>query len=82
MMTINEHNGFSNYDTWSLCLQVNNIKVNYFRYVREMRDYIKLTDDELLEVFKSFNYLDPINFKEVNVKDIRKMILNDIEEHD
>lgn len=83
-----KYNGWTNRDTWLVMLWLNNDEKNYRRLLhivngvgvsKRLRD---LTDIELLEKLKTFNYGDEINWNKVNLTELKEIILEDYEEQE
>lgn len=88
IMENEKYNGWTNRDTWLVMLWLNNDEKNYRRLLhivngigvsKRLRD---LTDIELLEKLKTFNYGDEINWNKVNLTELKEIILEDYEEQE
>ena len=77
-----KYNGWSNRDTFLVVLWLNNDKNNY-RRLEHLKNGIgskkleDLTNIELYEKLKTFNYGDKIDWNNVNVDEIRESILEE-----
>lgn len=77
-----KYNGWTNYDTWLVVLWLNNDESNY-RRLEHLKNGIgskkleDLTNIELYEKLKTFNYGDKINWNNVNIDEIRESILEE-----
>lgn len=76
----NDYNGWSNRDTWLVMLWLNNHYENYQkinRIIKNTNKLEKLSDNELYIELKDFYYGDKINFKNINLDEIRKGLIEE-----
>lgn len=74
-----DYNGWCNRDTWLVLLWLNNNYENYVRITRIINNTNKLQDLSDLELYgelKDFYYGDKINFKNVDIDEVRYGLLN------
>lgn len=74
-----DYNGYCNRDTWLVLLWLNNNYENYVRITRIINNTNKLQDLSDLELYgelKDFYYGDKINFKNVDIDEVRYGLLN------
>jgi hypothetical protein len=66
------YNGWSNYDTWLVVLWLANDYDNYRKTTRLTDD--DLDDLDIMSLENDYYYGDEINFDNVNLEEIKKMI--------
>lgn len=74
-----DYNGWCNRDTWLVLLWLNNNYENYVRITRIINNTNKLQDLSDLELYgelKDFYYGNKINFKNVDIDEVRYGLLN------
>ena len=80
-MDTQEHNGYTNYDTWAVILELDNNRKNYFRLKNSASEYLKLNDQKLvIMIHNNFIIETKINWNNVSVIDIRKFLNEFMEE--
>ncbi len=73
-METDTYNGYKNRDTWLVALWLNNDKKNYNRFNANIERLLNIDDKNLLKELKTYFYNDNIDFKKVNVKEVRTML--------
>ena len=74
-MKTNTYNGYKNRDTWLVALWLNNDEKNYTRFTANLERLLNIDDGKFLKELKTYFYFnDDPNFKNVNLKEIRKML--------
>jgi hypothetical protein len=68
------YNGYKNRDTWLVALWLNNHERNYNRFNANIERLLNIDDKNLLKELKTYFYNDNIDFKKVNVKEVRTML--------
>ena len=75
-----DYNGWCNRDTWLVMLWLNNDYENYQRITRIINNTNNLEDLSDLELYgelKDFNYGDKIDFKRVDIDEIREGLISE-----
>lgn len=73
-----DYNGWCNRDTWLVMLWLENDQTNYEnmgRIVKNTHDLADLTDLMLYGELKDFYYGDKINFKNVDIDEVRTVLV-------
>lgn len=75
-----KYNGWTNRDTWLVNLWLNNDEKNYKRLTNSIKGIgcvklAKCSDLSLINRLKQYYYGDKINWNNVNVSEIREMLL-------
>ena len=74
-----DYNGWCNRDTWLVMLWLNNDYENYqgiTRIINNTNNLQDLSDIELYMILRDFNYGDKIDFKNVDLDEVRKGLLD------
>lgn len=74
-----DYNGWCNRDTWLVMLWLNNDYENYqsmTRIINNTNNLKDLSDLELYMILRDFHYGDKINFKNVDIDEVRYGLLN------
>lgn len=74
------HNGWANYDTWLVVVWLSNDERNYHRYRSLNRAEIdELLLDDIKRAFYFGTDIEVIDFDNVNMDEIKNMMLEDLE---
>lgn len=69
------HNGWANYETWKLIVNLDNVEYNYRRIKNEGKNLLRLKRLDLIqEIFTSYYIMDSINKSKLSSKDIKRYI--------
>lgn len=77
-----KHNGYYNYDTWQVILELDNDRDNYTRLHYLAKDMLEM-DDLSLKIFlyRNFKFKGKINLNEVYTEEVKSFLKEFITEH-